>query len=663
MRLDLSSKITLERVPKKYYKPDNDFEEYNLARYEKLPVAIYEEPKRAAKKIANEISRELKQSQKEGKQFVLGISGGTSTAPVYEELVKLHKEEGLSFKNVVIFNTYEFYPVMDFSYSNLQMLKESFLNKIDVDPENIYSPDATVEKDLISENCEKFENNLKEKGGLDYLILGLGTKGNIGFNMPGSSLHSQTRLVMLDGDSRSDISRNFGSLDKVPVSAITMGLSDMLAAKKISLVAWGEQKSESIRDIVEGPVTDLIPGSVLQTHAEAVIYVDLAAASELTRISRPWLVTNCEWDSKLIRRAIVWLCQVVDKPILKLTNKDYNDNGLSELITLYGSAYNVNIKIFNDLQHTITGWPGGKPDADDTYRPERANPYPKRVIIFSPHPDDDVISMGGTFQRLVNQGHEVHVAYQTSGNIAVGDEEVIRYTSVLRSMLKKFDPDNTKMLQKYDEIRKFLLKDKKKDDMDTADILFIKGRIRREEARSADRYVGLSEENVHFLDLPFYETGTVKKNPISEKDVNIVKDFIETIKPHQIYVAGDLADPHGTHKVCLDAILAAIDILKYEDWYKDCRIWMYRGAWMEWEIDHIEMAVPLSPEELRQKRNSILQHQSQMEGAPFLGDDERLFWQRSEDRNRATADLYWKLGLASYEAIEAFVEYIPIQDN
>lgn len=663
MRLDLSSKITLERVPKRYYKPDNDFEEYNLARYEKLPVAIYEEPKRAAKKIANEISRELKQSQKEGKQFVLGISGGTSTAPVYEELVKLHKEEGLSFKNVVIFNTYEFYPVMDFSYSNLQMLKESFLNKIDVDPENIYSPDATVEKDLISENCEKFENNLQEKGGLDYLILGLGTKGNVGFNMPGSSLHSQTRLVMLDGDSRSDISRNFGSLDKVPVSAITMGLSDMLAAKKISLVAWGEQKSESIRDIVEGPVTDLIPGSVLQTHAEAVIYVDLAAASELTRISRPWLVTNCEWDSKLIRRAIVWLCQVVDKPILKLTNKDYNDNGLSELITLYGSAYNVNIKIFNDLQHTITGWPGGKPDADDTYRPERANPYPKRVIIFSPHPDDDVISMGGTFQRLVNQGHEVHVAYQTSGNIAVGDEEVIRYTSVLRSMLKKFDPDNTKMLQKYDEIRKFLLKDKKKDDMDTADILFIKGRIRREEARSADRYVGLSEENVHFLDLPFYETGTVKKNPISEKDVNIVKDFIETIKPHQIYVAGDLADPHGTHKVCLDAILAAIDILKDEDWYKDCRIWMYRGAWMEWEIDHIEMAVPLSPEELRQKRNSILQHQSQMEGAPFLGDDERLFWQRSEDRNRATADLYWKLGLASYEAIEAFVEYIPIQDN
>jgi glucosamine-6-phosphate deaminase len=269
--------------------------------------------------------------------------------------------------------------------------------------------------------------------------------------------------------------------------------------------------------------------------------------------------------------------------------------------------------------------------------------------------------MGGTFQRLVSQGHEVHVAYQTSGNIAVGDEEVIRYISVLNSMRKKFTPENRDLLEKYESIRRYLLYEKTNEDIDTPDILFIKGRIRREEARLADRYVGLSEENVHFLDLPFYETGKVKKNPISEKDVMIVKDFIETIKPHQIYVAGDLADPHGTHKVCLDSILAAVDLMKEEEWFKDCRIWMYRGAWMEWEIDHIEMAVPLSPEELRQKRNAILRHQSQMESAPFLGDDERLFWQRSEERNRTTADTYWKLGLASYEAIEAFVEYLPVQ--
>jgi glucosamine-6-phosphate deaminase len=660
MRLDLSSQITLERVPKKYYKPDNDFEEYNLARYEKLPVAIYEEAGRAALKISKEISKEISKKEKEGKPFVFGIGGGTSPMPVYEELVRMHKEEGLSFKNVIVFNTYEFYPILDFPFSNLQMLKDVFLDKIDISPENIYSPDATVEKDFISQICEEYEKKLEISGGMDYLLLGLGSKGNVGFNMPGSSLHSQTRMVMLDGDSRTDISHNFGSLDKVPVSAITMGLYDMMEAKKITLFAWGEQKAESIKDIVEGAVLDSVPGSVLQTHPEATVYVDLAAASELTRISRPWLVTNCEWDSKLIRRAIVWLCGIVDKPILKLTNKDYNENGLSELITLYGSAYNVNIKIFNDLQHTITGWPGGKPEADDTYRPERAVPYPKKVVIFSPHPDDDVISMGGTFQRLVNQGHEVHVAYQTSGNIAVGDEEVIRYISVLKSLNNKFDVENTKLQKKYDEILHFLMHEKTKDDLDTPEILFIKSRIRREEARSADRYVGLTNENVHFLDLPFYETGRVKKNPISEKDVYIMKDFIETIKPHQIYVAGDLADPHGTHKVCLDSILAAIDILKVEDWYKDCRIWMYRGAWMEWEIDHIEMAVPLSPEELRQKRNAILQHQSQMESAPFLGDDERLFWQRSEARNRATADMYWKLGLASYEAIEAFVEYIPI---
>jgi len=659
MRLDLSSHITLDRVPKKYYKPENDFEEYNLSRYEKLAIEIYEESQSAARNVAEEIVQEMLQKQHEGKPFVLGISGGASPVPVYEELVRHHKEKGVSFCNLVVFNTYEFYPVLDFAFSNLQMLKEVFLDHLDMDPANIFSPDATAEKELISEKCEEYEERLRQKGGLDYLLLGLGSKGNVGFNMPGSSLHSQTRMVMLDGDSRKDIARNFGSLDKVPVSAITMGLYDMMNARKIALIAWNEQKAESIRDIVEGPVSDMVPGSILQTHTETKVYVDLAAASALTRISRPWLVTNCDWTSKLIRRAIVWLCEVVDKPILKLTNKDYNDNGLSELITLYGSAYNVNIKIFNDLQHTITGWPGGKPDADDTYRPERAKPYPKRVIIFSPHPDDDVISMGGTFQRLVSQGHEVHVAYQTSGNIAVGDEEVIRYISVLNSMRKKFTPENRDLLEKYESIRRYLLYEKTNEDIDTPDILFIKGRIRREEARSADRYVGLPEENVHFLDLPFYETGKVKKNPISEKDVMIVKDFIETIKPHQIYVAGDLADPHGTHKVCLDAILASVDMIKEEEWFKDCRVWMYRGAWMEWEIDHIEMAVPLSPEELRQKRNAILRHQSQMESAPFLGDDERLFWQRSEERNRTTADTYWKLGLASYEAIEAFVEYLP----
>lgn len=661
MQLDLSSYITLERIPQKYYKPENDFEEYTLCRFEKIPTLIYEKSQRAAKKVANDIVKHQQKQLTEGKPFVLGLSGGSSPIQVFDELVRQHKEEGISFSNLIVFNIYEFYPVNEPSLTNLQLIKDALLNHIDIDPANIYSLDSTTEKDLIAEKCEEYEDTLHKLGGLDYLLLGLGSKGNIGFNMPGSNLHSQTRLVILDGDSRLDIASSYGSLDKVPVSAITMGIADMMSAKKISLIAWGEQKAESIKQMVEGVVTESVPASVLQTHPEVTVYIDLAAANNLTRISHPWLVTNCEWTSKLIRRAIVWLCGIVNKPILKLTNKDYNDNGLSELIALYGSAYNVNIKIFNDLQHTITGWPGGKPNADDTHRPERAKPYPKRVIIFSPHPDDDVISMGGTFQRLVNQGHEVHVAYQTSGNIAVGDEEVIRYLSVFKNLIKAFEPDNTNALDKLSNMLNYLFHEKGKDDIDTPEVRFLKGRIRREEARSADRYVGLPAENVHFLDLPFYETGRVKKDPISEKDVLIVKDFIETIKPHQIYVAGDLADPHGTHKVCLDAILASIDIMKDDNWFKDCRVWMYRGAWMEWEIDHIEMAVPISPEELRQKRNAILRHQSQMESAPFLGDDERLFWQRSEERNRATADMYDKLGLASYEAIEAFVEYKPIQ--
>ena len=659
MKLDLSSQISLERIPQRYYRPENALEESALTRYEKINTRIFESIEKGSVQVASEIVKALQEKQAKGLPFVLGLPGGVSPLRVYKELIRLHKEEKVSFENLVVFNTYEYYPITDESKSNLQFLKEVFLNEINIKSENIYSPEVMVEKNDILSSCEKFGADLEKFEGLDYLLLGLGSKGNIGFNMPGSNIYSQTRLVVLDGDSINDAAAIYGAKDKVPLSAITMGLSDMLKAEKVSLIAWGEQKAKSMQAMVEGPVTDTVPASILQTHANVRVVVDLSAADCLTRISYPWLVTSCEWNNMLIRRAIVWLCDKVSKPILKLTNKDYNENGLNELLALYGSAYNVNIKIFNDLQHTITGWPGGKPDADDTNRPERATPYPKKVVIFSPHPDDDVISMGGTFQRLVNQGHEVHVAYQTSGNIAVSDEEVIRYISFINSVRKKYDPNNTELRDKYKQILHYLMHEKTKEDLDTPDILFIKGRIRREEARTATRYVGIPNENVHFLDLPFYETGKVQKSPITEADVNIVKDFILTIKPHQMYVAGDLADPHGTHKVCLDAIFAAVDIMKEDEWMKDCRIWMYRGAWMEWEIDHIEMAVPLSPEELRQKRNAILKHQSQMENAPFLGNDERLFWQRSEDRNRATAELYWKLGLASYEAIEAFVEYKP----
>ncbi len=660
MRLDLSSQIVLDRVSPRYYRPENEFELSALTRFEKVPTQIYESSVEASLSIARDIAHKIKNKTIAGQKFVLALPGGHSPQTIYQELIRLHKEEGLSFKDVVIFNIYEFYPLAPQSSGNLKLLKESFLDYIDIDLNNVYSPDGQVRKEEILNYCKAYEQTIQNVGGIDYLLLGLGRAGNIGINIAGSSMNSNTRLVLLDQQSRKEAINTFGSLEQVPPSAVTMGISTIMRAREIALIAWGEDKAKSIKDVVEGPVSESVPASCLQAHPNTTVHIDLNAAFSLTRINQPWLVTSCEWTSKMIRRAIVWLCFKVNKPILKLTNKDYQDNSLEELLALYGSAYNVNIKIFNDLQHTITGWPGGKPNADDTNRPERATPYPKKVIVFSPHPDDDVISMGGTFKRLVDQKHDVHVAYQTSGNIAVGDEEVVRYVSFLEDVRNKYDANNDVLKKKYADVLQFLLQDKKEGDVDTADILFMKGHIRRQEATTACRYVGVQPENVTFLDLPFYETGRVKKNPISEADVEIVKNYLVSVQPHQIFVAGDLADPHGTHKVCLDAILAAIDELKGAEWLKECRIWMYRGAWAEWEIDHIEMAVPISPEELRKKRNAILKHQSQMESAPFLGNDERLFWQRSEDRNRATAELYRQLGLASYEAIEAFVEYHPL---
>ena len=459
-----------------------------------------------------------------------------------------------------------------------------------------------------------------------------------------------------------EAARTFSSQEALPAGVITMGASTMMNARSVILMAWGEDKAAVIRNTVEEKVCDAVPSSYLQNHPNAKVVIDFSAAYDLTRICHPWLVTSCEWDNKLIRRAIVWLCQLTGKPILKLTNKDYSAHGLGELLALYGSAYNVNIKIFNDIQHTITGWPGGKPNADDSNRPERALPYPKKVIVFSPHPDDDVISMGGTLRRLCDQHHNVHVAYETSGNIAVGDEEVIRYCEYLRDVCSRYIPNDTTVRNKANEIIHYLRYEKVENgEPERKDVLFMKGTIRREEARHACRYSGVKDENVHFLDLPFYETGLVKKNPLGEADKDIVKALLLEVKPDEMFVAGDLADPHGTHKVCLDAVLAAIDEVKDEEWMRNCRVWMYRGAWAEWEMDHIEMAVPISPEELRFKRNAILKHQSQAESAPYLGDDERLFWQRAEDRNRATAELYRELGLAAYEAIEAFVQYIPLR--
>ena len=660
MKLNLSSQIVLNQIPEEFYRPATAIERSEITRFEKVPTDIFPTIEEGAIDIANHLEADIKKREQEGRKYVMGVGSGSSLTPIFYELIKRHQAGKLSFKNVVVFNAYEYFPLSEENVNrSINQLKERFLNHIDIEAENIFTPDGTIAQNDVQEHCRQYEQHIKELGGLDVILLGIGRMGNIATNEPGSSITSASRLILIDETSREEMKMSFGSQESVPPCSITMGVSTILSARKIFLTAWGEEKADIIKKTVEGKVSDAIPASFLQTHNDAHVVIDLSAAAKLTRIQHPWLVASCKWTDKLVRSALVWLCQITGKPLLKLTNKDYNENGLSELLALYGSAYNANIKIFNDLQHTITGWPGGKPDADDTYRPERAKPFPKRVIVFSPHPDDDVISMGGTLRRLVQQGHDVHVAYETSGNIAVGDEEVVRFMHFINGFNQLFANEQDEVIKsKYKEIKEFL-KNKKEGDIDSQDIRTIKGLIRRGEARTASTFNQIPLDHVHFLDLPFYESGKIEKLPMGEADVNIVRELITKVKPHQIYVAGDLADPHGTHRKCTDAVLAAVDLEKEAkaEWLKDCRVWMYRGAWAEWEIENIEMCVPISPEELRAKRNSILKHQSQMESAPFLGNDERLFWQRSEDRNRGTAKLYDDLGLACYEAMEAFVEY------
>lgn len=659
LHTNLSSKISFSNVSPRYYKPANAVDRSALTCFEKIPTEIFETAQDGVNQIADELEKLIKSRQSKRLNCVIGLGASSTLRPLFSELIRRHDEKGLSFRNVVIVNLYEYYPLNSkYPQSAYANINDLFISHVDIAPENILTFDGTIEQSDLYEYCAKYEQNIRDLGGLDVTLLSIGREGNIAMNEPGSTLSSVTRLILINSLSRQEAAKNIG-VNNLPPCSLTVGISTILSSKRICLMAWSEEKAAIIKETVEGKITDALPASFLQTHNNCQVYIELGTSANLTRIQRPWLVTNCDWNDKLVRSAIVWLCQKLDKPILKLTNKDYNENGLGELLALYGSAYQANIKIFNDLQHTITGWPGGKPNADDTYRPERANPFPKRVIVFSPHPDDDVISMGGTLRRLVQQGHDVHVAYETSGNIAVGDEEVVRFMHFINGFNQLFDNNSNETIKdKYAEIKKFL-KEKQSGDMDTHDVLTIKGLIRRGEARTACTFNGVPLSHCHFLDLPFYETGRIEKNPLGEKDVEIVRQILQEVKPHQIFVAGDLADPHGTHRVCTDAVLAALDLEKQSgaEWLNECRVWMYRGAWAEWEIENIEMCVPLSPEELKEKRNSILKHQSQMESAPFLGNDERLFWQRSEDRNRGTALLYNHLGLACYEAMEAFVKY------
>lgn len=625
--------------------------------HEKISTLIYDESGDASSAIAGEIARLIRKKSEKNEKAVLGLATGSTPVKVYEELVRLHQEENLSFKNVITFNLDEYYPIEpDSLQSYVRFMHEHLFDHIDIPEEQVYIPDGTVSEDSVENYCDWYEEQIDKAGGIDIQLLGIGKTGHIGFNEPGSRPDSRTRLITLDKVTRTDAASNFFGEEYVPRRAITMGVGTILNAGQIFLMAWGEGKAPVIRRTVEGEITESVPATYLQEHPNAVVILDQASSEKLTRMNTPWLLSKCEWDEQLIRKGVVWLCQKLDKPVLKLTDEDYNENGMADLIAKKGPAYNINIKIFNDLQHTITGWPGGKPNEDDHYRPERAEPFPKRCIIFSPHPDDDVISMGGTLIRLVDQGHEVHIAYQTSGNIAVFDDEAVRFADFVTDYADVFgmkDEKADKLLKKINDF----LSAKEPGQVDSAEIKMIKGLIRKGEAKAAGRYCGVPDSNMHFMNMPFYETGRVKKKPLGQEDVDITVDLLRQIKPHQIYVAGDLSDPHGTHRVCLKAVFEALKVCSSDDWTQDAYVWMYRGAWQEWDVNEIEMAVPLSPNELKRKRRAIFKHQSQKDRPLFPGTDTREFWQRSEDRNRETARLYDELGLAEYEAIEGFVRY------
>ncbi|MFM6936964.1 MAG: glucosamine-6-phosphate deaminase [Aquirufa sp.] len=625
--------------------------------FERIPTRIFDDSEKASKAVAQEIAALIRQKNKEGKPTILGLATGSSPKKVYQELIRMHKEEGLSFKNVITFNLDEYHPMEpDSIQSYVRFMREQLFDHIDIPVTNYHIPDGTLTIEKIPEFCRDYEAKIEKLGGFDFYLLGIGRNGHIGFNEPGSVINSKTRLMTLDITTKIDAAIDFGGLEKVPKRAITLGIDKIMQAKRIVLLAWGEHKAQSVAKAVEGPITSDIPATYLQQHPNTLFILDETAASLLTRIKTPWLVDSVTWDRNMIKKAVTHLSLHLGKPVLKLTSKDYNEHGMSDLLSLYGQAYDINIEVFNYLQHTITGWPGGKPNADDTHRPERAFPAKKKVIIFSPHPDDDIISMGGTFQRLHDQGHDVHVVYQTSGNIAVADDEALRFAEFVVDFNEKFESSNAKANKIYKEAVKFL-KNKKDSELDIPAVREIKGLIRQGEAKNTCRFVGIKKENAHFLHMPFYETGTIRKKPIGEADIQLIMDIIEEIQPHQIYAAGDLADPHGTHKVCLDAIFEAIQRLKHREYMKNCWVWLYKGAWAEWDIDQIEMAVPMSPDQVFKKRMGIFKHQSQKDGVVFQGEDSREFWQRAEERNRGTAQIYNALGLAEYEAMEAFVRW------
>ena len=643
---------------------------------EHIPVTVYASSAQASRSVAREIADLIRAKAARGEKAVLGLATGSTPTAVYEELVRMHRDEGLSFRNVITFNLDEYWPMKPEGLQSYhRFMREYLFDHVDIPEQNVHIPDGTIPMERVHQYCQDYERRIREAGGLDFQILGIGRTGHIGFNEPGSPRDSRTRLITLDRVTRMDAASDFFGEWNVPRKAITMGVDTILSAKTVVLMAFGEHKAPTIRRSVEGEVSSVVAASYLQQHPSARIVLDSAAASELTRFKTPWLLGPLEmfdltWDTRMTRTAAVWLSQLVKKPLLKLTDEDYNEHGLQELLSHRGGAYDINVEVFRALQATITGWPGGKPaedreDGGPTFQHANPTVFPKRVVVFSPHPDDDVISMGGTFIRLCEQGHQVHVAYQTSGNIAVWDDTALRHADFVVEYCRAFHMGEQRAEAIEQHIENFVRR-KVPGEVDSPELQQIKGLIRRTEARAGAKFSGVKEENIHFLDLPFYETGRVRKKPLGEADYRITMDLLERVRPHQIYAAGDLSDPHGTHRVCLTAIFESLRRLRAagRDWIRQCEVWLYRGAWQEWGVHEIEMAVPLSPDELLRKRMAIFKHESQKDKALFPGpSDPREFWQRAEDRNHATAMLYDKLGLAEYEAIEGFVRWKGLEDG
>lgn len=625
---------------------------------ERLPVRVFAQSAGASAQAAAEIAALIRARQAEGRKAVLGLATGSTPLGVYEELVRLHEQDGLSFANVVTFNLDEYWPMGPADLQSYRrFMRENFFDRVDIDPANTRVPDGACAADEVAGHCAAYERAIDAAGGIDIQLLGLGRTGHIGFNEPGSPRDSRTRLITLDRVTRADAASDFFGESNVPRRAITMGVGTILNARRILLIAFGEHKAAIVRRTVEEPQTSTIAASYLQDHPNTVVLLDSASAADLTRIRTPWRLERVpRWSDQMTRSAVIWLARHVDKPILKLTDEDYNEHHLQDLLTTRGEdggAYDINIEVFRTLSRTITGWPGGKPATDGGVAGE---PFPKRVVVFSPHPDDDVISMGGTFIRLCEQGHDVHVAYQTSGNIAVWDESAMRHADFVREFAQAFPSLGRAFAERLEAAIEESITHKQPGQPDSPELQQIKGLIRRTEARAAARYSGVKPENIHFLDLPFYETGRVRKKPLGDEDVRITVELLRRVRPHQVYAAGDLSDPHGTHRVCLAAITRALEAVKDDPWVRDCQVWLYRGAWQEWGADEIEMAVPLAPSEVRRKRAAIFKHESQKDSALFPGpSDVREFWQRAEERNRNTARLFDKLGLAEYEAIEGFV--------